>query len=39
MRGDPNCGLKFEHPALIATAQMNKGSFAELLERRLKRIE
>jgi len=31
--------LPFESPKLIATAVMNEGSFAELLDRRLKRIE
>src|SRR5262249_31442836 len=31
--------LPFESPKLIATAVMNEGSFADLLERRLKRIE
>jgi|SRR5262245_17876592 len=31
--------LKHEVPALIATAIVNEGSFADLLDRRLKRIE
>ena len=31
--------LKHEVPALIATAVVNEGSFADLLDRRLKRIE
>ena len=31
--------IPFESPKLIATAVMNEGSFAELLDRRLKRIE
>ena len=31
--------LKHEVPALIATAVVNEGSFAEILDRRLKRIE
>ena len=31
--------LPHEVPRLIATAVMNEGSFADLLERRLKRIE
>src|SRR5262249_9638940 len=31
--------LPFESPKLIATAVMNEGSFAEPLDRRLKRIE
>jgi len=31
--------LKHEVPALIATAVINEGSFAELLDRRLKKME
>ena len=31
--------IPFESPKLIATAVMNEGSFADLLDRRLKRIE
>jgi hypothetical protein len=31
--------LPFETPKLLATAMINEGSFAELLERRLKRID
>jgi len=31
--------LKHEVPALIATAVVNEGSFADLLDRRLKRLE
>jgi hypothetical protein len=31
--------IPYETPKLIATAVMNEGSFADLLERRLKRIE
>jgi len=31
--------INFESPKLLATAIANEGSFAELLERRLKRIE
>src|SRR5215467_4974700 len=38
MRAAMAC-LKHEVPALIATAVVNEGSFADLLERRLKRIE
>jgi hypothetical protein len=30
--------IQHEHPRLMATAQINEGSFAELLERRLKRV-
>jgi len=38
MRAAMAC-LKHEVPALIATAVVNEGSFAELLERRLQRFE
>jgi len=31
--------VPYESPKLIATAIVNEGSFAELLDRRLKRIE
>jgi len=31
--------LKHEVPALIATAVVNEGSFADLLERRLKHLD
>ena len=31
--------IPFESPKLIATAVMNEGSFADLLDRRLKRID
>ena len=31
--------LPFETPKLLATAIVNEGSFAELLDRRLKRME
>ena len=31
--------IPFESPKLIATAIVNEGSFAELLDRRLKRLE
>src|SRR5262245_54373542 len=37
MRAAMAC-LKHEVPALIATAVVNEGSFADLLDRRLKRI-
>ena len=38
MRAAMAC-LKHEVPALIATAVVNEGSFADLLDRRLKRME
>ena len=38
MRAAMAC-LKHEVPALLATAIVNEGDFAELLDRRLKRIE
>ena len=38
MRAAMAC-LPFETPKLLATAIINEGSFAELLERRLKRME
>jgi hypothetical protein len=38
MRAAMAC-LPFETPKLLATAIVNEGSFAELLDRRLKRME